>query len=363
MLYFFRLAHDINLDPDSPSPSKSLDPADCFGVAIDDDHLQPPLNDNKCCSDDDPCCPHVPRVTLPIEPVFPPSPEPESIPNPFCGAPSPRHKPALRSENSSIANSPKRKVDFQGSPVKISTPKKNRTNLQNKTDFIANNNHFLNTPSRSVTDPSNNNNLNINITSPFCSPRRIRQISVGEEIVDAFVRSCSSPICGSQRPRSASLEESSPSDSVNSIDREELLENYEVDEVTFEPVDNIDENDYDYEVDDVIEVDEVLTVEIKENLPDVTEEAAKNETADSSLKSISIESTLEEEEEIEEQETQRDGVTQNRGKTEHKVPNGFTDKEENTRKELKEEKGKSEGGSTVKRRRLLPEIPKNKKCK
>ncbi|XP_018008044.1 wiskott-Aldrich syndrome protein homolog 1, partial [Hyalella azteca] len=360
----YTLAHDITVD--SPSPTESPESPDSPN---DDDRLPSVIDDNKCCTDADFSCPHLPRAAPPVPPVFPPSPEIENIPNPLCGAPSPRHKPALRSGNSSVTSSPKRKVDFQGSPSKLVTPKKPKNNISPSRSISqknsTNNNQRLRPPTHKLlSNASNNNNLNNSSNaSPIASPRRLRQLSVGEEIVDVFVRSCGSPICGSPRPRPAGSLQTSPVESLDSFECVENDDEYEEDDgVNFELGCSLEDEDG-------YEVDEILTVEVEENFPEVEQNqpvkskethSGENLTGSQVTESgTEQEKSSKDEKEVEKQDCdgELDAVSDldcldadKDGKDE--VPSSADRDNSNTL---------SPQPAAGRRRRLLPEIPKNKK--
>lgn len=366
----FRLAHDITID--SPSPTKSPEPPDSTS---DDDGFLQILNDNKCCTDEDHSCPHLPRAAPPVPPVFPPSPEVEIEPTPLCGAPSPRHKPALRSATSSNTNSPKRKVDFQNSPTKLLSPKKSRSTNSSSVSQknIVNNNQTHLTPThKSLSLNSNNNNGTAGSnTSPFSSPRRARHVSVGEEIVDAFVRSCSSPICGSPRPKAkGSSLQTSPNGSLDSGDSVENDDEYEEDEINFDVGCSLEDDDG-YEVDEVIEVDEILTVEVEEKLLKQTAsvkslESCKNEEESQSKansETCSNSDVKEGNSKKEETSSVKDKDPASEVSDVDEIEEG--EKGDSEKLDLEEEKDNSnvsQQQSVARRRRLLPEIPKSKKC-
>ena len=356
---------------DSPSPQKTPEPPDFFS---DDERPPNIINDNKCCEDEDPCCPHVPRDPIPVPPVFPPSPEPsDQAPNPFCGAPSPRHKPALRSGNSSVSNSPKRKVDFQGSPNRLSTPKKSRNfskRLQNSssTSISQQKNVVNNNDSNSSDSPNhnklsqasnNNNSVPLITSSPFLSPRRSRQVSVGEEIVDAFVRSCGSPICGSPKPRTGTVDANS-SGSMESDNMDDMEEpEYEMDEVSYDPGCHIDDDDG-CEVDEIIEVEEVLTLEIEESY----DESCQVKNVKQSIKLGSVREEKDDEDAEKEVSVEKNPPSEGEMYSEEGQDVGLSSTNEDPKKdEDKEKSAEATEAGCVRRRRLLPEIPKNKKCK
>lgn len=206
-------------------------------------------------------------------------------------------------------------------------------------------------------------------------------MSVGEEIVDAFVRSCGSPICGSPRPRTPSLE-ASPTCSEDS--RDELEDDYEVEESSFEPGCSLEEED-EFEVDEVIEIDEVLTIEVEDLRPElckaetekeyVGENVEKYKTKEDSSKCVNVvHCTIHEENEGGSKSGQNEDVvsedTRDKAEREEDERQEASSEGKEAGEEITDNEdetyGKSEATSeegTVRRKRLLPEIPKNKKCK
>ena len=342
-----RLAHDILLD----SPTKNDAATISHNANISD--ISPPhpvIQDNKCCHDENPVCPIVPRGFL--LPSFPPSPEnDETLQNPFCGV-----QQQTKTDPCNNVNSSKINIKSSGSSsLGIYTSQTGRPKLQVLDISFSNNNSPTHSTRSNISQNSKENHVNKNLNI-FASPWRVEHVSVGEEIADAYVRSCGSPICGNPRSVPSSPPKTTPQQNIaqdSGEETDEVCEEYNAEDFY---IDNEE-----YEVDDlVVDTDEYLQIEVEEHKK-IIDDALKNNTLDSSLIRSAININI----------TESCNASLSKEISDECQQNDFKKLEQN----LKDKFGPSEieGDSSVwfqpkqeqvvRRRRLLPEIPKHRKCK